>query len=177
MRIKLILLVSHNVFLSTFDDAKLRTKNKPHKKKMKKKFFLTILSILLLGSCSCNSRMARLQKKCPQCFEKITVSDTVAVPSTRIDTVFVATHAVDTFVIEHNRASLEIIKEVDTLYTTLHLKPDTIYRTLHLPAPHLEPVPDDDDPILHKVARLMRPAVWLVPFIIVLLIYRRHKKN
>lgn len=143
---------------------------------MNKNFFLSILALLLLSSCNCQRRMARLQKRCPQCFEKIMVSDTVATPSIRIDTVFVATRAVDTFVLEHNRASLEVIKQVDTFYTTLHLKPDTIYRTLHLPATHIEPLPDDDDrPILHKVARLMRPAVWLVPFIIVLWIYIRRK--
>lgn len=176
MRIKLILLVSHNGFLSNFDGAKLQRKNKLRKKKMKKNFFLSILALLLLSSCNCQRRMARLQKRCPQCFEKIMVSDTVAVPSTRIDTVFVATRAVDTFYIEHNRAEMEIIKQVDTLYTTLHLKPDTIYRTLHLPAPHIEPEPDEET-ILHKVARLMRPAVWLVPFIIVLWIYIRRKKK
>lgn len=175
MRIGIILSISHNGFLSTFDDAKLRTKNKPHKKKMKKNFFLTILSILLLGSCSCHSRMARLQKKCPQCFAEIMVSDTIAVPSARIDTVFVSSHTVDTFVMEHNRASIEIIKEVDTLYTTLHLKPDTIYRTLHLPAPRTTQEPRHNTPF-SKVALCLRPAVWLVPFIIVLLIYRRHKK-
>ena len=142
---------------------------------MKKNFFLSILALLLLSSCNCQRRMARLQKRCPQCFEKIMVSDTVATPSIRIDTVFVATRAVDTFVLEHNRASLDVIKQVDTFYTTLHLKPDTIYRTLHLPAPHIEPEPDDNETKLHKVARLMRPAVWLVPFIIVLWIYIRRK--
>ena len=143
---------------------------------MKKKFFLTISAILLLGSCSCHSRIERLQKKCPQCFEKITVSDTVAVPSARIDTVFVASHTVDTFVLEHNRASLEIVKEVDTLYTTLHLKPDTIYRTLHLPAPRTTQEPRHDTPF-SKVASCLRPAVWLVPFIIILLIYIRRIKK
>lgn len=176
MRIGIILPISHNGFLANFDGAKLQRKNKLRKKKMKKNFFLSILALLLLSSCNCQRRMARLQKRCPQCFEKIMVSDTVATPSIRIDTVFVATRAVDTFVLEHNRASLKVIKQVDTFYTTLHLKPDTIYRTLHLPTPHIEPEPDDDDrPILHKVARLMRPAVWLVPFIIVLWIYIRRK--
>lgn len=175
MRIGIILSISHNGFLSNFDGAKLQRKNKLRKKKMKKNFFLSILALLLLSSCNCQRRMARLQKRCPQCFEKIMVSDTVATPSILIDTVFVATSAVDTFVLEHNKASLKVIKQVDTFYTTLHLKPDTIYRTLHLPTPHIEPEPDDDRPILHKVARLMRPAVWLVPFIIVLWIYIRRK--
>lgn len=176
MRIKLILLVSHNGFLSNFDGAKLRTKNKLRKKKMKKNFFLSILALLLLSSCNCQQRMARLQKKCPQCFEQITIADTIALPSARIDTVFVSSHTIDTFVLEHNRATLEVIKQVDTLYATLHLKPDTIYRTLHLPAPHLETSPDEQETIPHKVARLMRPAVWLVPFIIVLCIYIQRKK-
>ncbi|MBO7201844.1 MAG: hypothetical protein J6V54_10695 [Bacteroidales bacterium] len=143
---------------------------------MNKNFFLSILTLLLLSSCSCHRRMARLQKRCPQCFEKIMISDTVATPSIRIDTVFVAKSTLDTFCIEHNRVELEVIKQVDTFYATLSLKPDTIYRTLHLPAPHIEPSPDDQEPIPHKVARLMRPAVWLVPFIIVLWIYIRRKK-
>lgn len=141
---------------------------------MKKNIFL-ILTLLLLSACSCEKRMAHLERHCPECFNKITFSDTVATPSIRIDTVFVAKNTIDTFFIDNPRVELMIIKQVDTFYTTLHLKPDTIYRTLHLPAPHIEPEPDEET-ILHKVARLMRPAVWLVPFIIVLWIYIRRKK-
>ena len=134
-----------------------------------------LISLLLLVSCSCEKQALRLAGRCPECFQKIVVSDTVATPSIRIDTVFVATRTVDTFVIEHNRASLEVIKQVDTFYTTLHLKPDTIIRTLHVPAPHIEPIPDDNGTKLHKVARLMRPALWLFFFIIVTIIYIRRK--
>ena len=139
---------------------------------MKKNIFLILQAIVLLSACSCEKRMAHLERRCPQCFEKVVLTDTVATPSTRIDTIFVTKNTVDTFRIEHNRVELEIIKQVDTLYTTLHLKPDTIIRTLTLSVP-TDPKPKASALDKETIARL---ALWLVPFIIVTIIYITRKK-
>lgn len=139
---------------------------------MKKNIFLILQAIVLLSACSCEKRMAHLERHCPECFQKVTFSDTVATPSQRIDTVFVTKNTVDTFRIEHNRVELEIIKQVDTLYTTLHLKPDTIIRTLTLSVP-TNPKPKASALDKETIARL---ALWLVPFIIVTIIYITRKK-
>ena len=139
---------------------------------MKKNIFLILQAIVLLSACSCEKRMAHLERHCPECFQKVTFSDTVATSSTRIDTIFVTKNTVDTFRIEHNRVELEIIKQVDTLYTTLHLKPDTIIRTLTLSVP-TNPKPKASALDKETIARL---ALWLVPFIIVTIIYITRKK-
>lgn len=139
---------------------------------MKKNIFLILQAIVLLSACSCEKRMAHLERRCPQCFEKVVLTDTVATASTRIDTIFVTKNTVDTFRIEHNRVELEIIKQVDTLYTTLHLKPDTIIRTLTLSVP-TDPKPKASALDKETIARL---ALWLVPFIIVTIIYITRKK-
>ena len=139
---------------------------------MKKNIFLILQAIVLLSACSCEKRMAHLERLCPQCFEKVVLTDTVATASTRIDTFFVTKNTVDTFRIEHNRVELEIIKQVDTLYTTLHLKPDTIIRTLTLSVP-TDPKPKASALDKETIARL---ALWLVPFIIVTIIYITRKK-
>ena len=136
------------------------------------KRMILIPALLLLFSCSCEKRMAHLERRYPQCFEKMVLTDTVATPSTRIDTIFVTKNTVDTFRIEHNRVELEIIKQVDTLYTTLHLKPDTIIRTLTLSVP-TNPKPKASALDKETIARL---ALWLVPFIIVTIIYITRKK-
>ena len=140
-----------------------------------KRIFL-ILPLLMMTACSCEKRVAHLAGRCPECFEKIIIFDTVATSSQRIDTVFVAKNTVDTFVLDHDRVRLEIIKQVDTFATTLHLKPDTIIRTLQVPAPHPVAEPDEQT-FMHKASRLMRPALWLFAFMIVTIIYLIRKKK
>lgn len=138
---------------------------------MKRNIFL-ILTLLLLSACSCEKRMAHLERHCPECFNKITFSDTVATPSIRIDTVFVAKNTVDTFFIDNPRVELMIIKQVDTFYTTLHLKPDTIIRAIEVSAP-AEQHPKASAFDKQKLRPL---ALWLVPFAIVTIIYLTRKK-
>ncbi len=104
---------------------------------MYRRVFILLLSAVLLSGCSCPQRLARLQERCPQCFDTATVSDTLVLHQVDTDTAFVFSPYVerDTFYVENERVSLRLVRHVDTLQTILTAKPDTVIRTVSVPVP------------------------------------------
>lgn len=105
---------------------------------MKRHFNVILLSIGLLLLCSlagcsleqrCNRRLAFLTKNCPQCFEPVTLRDTIITDAVRYDTSFVMRNdtVADTFVLEKERVRVQVVRLHDTLLVQAEVKADTIY--------------------------------------------------
>jgi hypothetical protein len=103
-----------------------------------KRHFTVILSISLLLLCSlagcsleqrCNRRLAFLEKNCPQCFEPVTLRDTIITEAVRYDTSFVMRNdtVADTFVMEKERVKVQVVRLHETLLVQAEVKADTIY--------------------------------------------------
>jgi hypothetical protein len=105
--------------------------------------FFTI-TILLLASCSPQKRLHRLVTKYPELtrIDTIKIQDSVFVPGTNVDTVFMSSLLHDTVTITQEKLQIKIIEKNDTIYLNAKVKPDTIVVTREIPVQkivHIEP--------------------------------------
>lgn len=92
--------------------------------------FWTISILFLMASCTCQQKVNRLHKQCPQVFEAytITVNDTVILPAiVNYDTIFSLQQG-DTVFIDTGKVHIQLIKLNDTIYkANVNVEPDTVY--------------------------------------------------
>ncbi len=111
-----------------------------------KKWILIAIGLVMLSSCNCTKRMARLQVKCPDLFMNTVIRDTVVIVRPQTDTVFVTkpydtinfevmTPSVQTNSIMTSGSStrVKVIRALDTIYLTIHEKPDTVFMEKSVP--------------------------------------------
>ena len=98
---------------------------------------VAVAAASVLSSCSCDWHLRRVQSRCPEYLAVDTVVDVR--PAVRCDTAFIlrADTVPDTFVVERERVRVRIVRQRDTLRTTVELPPDTvaITRTTTVAAP------------------------------------------
>lgn len=100
-----------------------------------KRFFLVVLSVLMVG-CSCEQKLMRARKNCPELFVPVVVSDTLVVPDIRVDTTFLLSPTeTDTFVIARERLSVKLVRHRDTVFTELFVAGDTVIKTQVIEVP------------------------------------------
>lgn len=113
-----------------------------------RKFIPILLAAMLAVSCTCQQRIERLQRHCPECFATATVQDTVRIDAVHIDTVLRLSPRPDgtqqadiPIVIDHRQGLLHIDICDTTAAVSLHLPPDTVVvqRTVRLPAKQPQP--------------------------------------
>jgi len=109
-----------------------------------KKYFLFIAVLLLLVSCSPQKRLHRLVSKHPELtrIDTIKIQDSVFVPETNVDTVFLSSLLHDTVTITQEKLQIKLIEKNDTIYLNANVKPDTIIITKEIPVQkivHIEP--------------------------------------
>lgn len=113
---------------------------------MKKWIIIAIGLVMMLSSCSCSKRMARLQVRCPDLFTTMVIRDTIAIARPQTDTVFV-TKPNDTIYFEvttppvqtnnmmtsGSSTKVKVIRVLDTIYLTIHENPDTVFMEKSVP--------------------------------------------
>ena len=102
---------------------------------------LLLFSLLALTGCSCQQRLERLQRRCPDCFTQTTahVRDTLTVPETILtgSVPWAWLPSGDTVLLENRDITLQLLLEGDTLRADVTVPPDTLYidRKVAVPCP------------------------------------------
>lgn len=83
---------------------------------------------MLATGCSCEQRLHRLRRHCPDRIETETVIDTLVIDRFRCDTAFVFERDIDTVLMETDRLKIELVKRFDTVRLSAEIPADTIYK-------------------------------------------------
>lgn len=104
-----------------------------------------IASIMMLTSCY--TKKQAIKKFCvPSSLDTIIrIHDTVQIPSSQIDTVFLQQHS-DTVVVENDSVRVEYIRYRDTIYLRGTAKAKTVYITKEIPVRVTSPCPQPPSP-------------------------------
>lgn len=113
------------------------------------KALIYITSILLLTSCYTKNQAIR--KFCVPLVKDtiITIHDSVQVPISQIDTVFLQQHS-DTVIVENDSVRVEYIRYRDTVYLRGIAKAKTVYITKEIPIKVTSPCPPVIKPWWYK---------------------------
>ena len=128
------------------------------------KALIYIASILLLTSCYTKNQAIR--KFCVPLVKDtiITIHDSVKVPISQVDTVFLQQHS-DTVVVENDSVRVEYIRYRDTVYLRGIAKPRTIYITKKIPVKVTSPCPPKEElPWWHRYIKYVFGflALWFL---------------
>ena len=98
---------------------------------MKRKIFpLAIIPFLVLQGCSCQQRLERLRRQCPECFTQNTahVRDTLTVPEKILtgSVPWAWLPSGDTVLFQNRDITLQLLLEGDSLRADVTVQPDTI---------------------------------------------------
>ena len=102
---------------------------------------LLLFSLLALTGCSCQQRLERLQRRCPDCFTQTTaqVRDTLTVPEKILSgsVPWAWLPSGDTVLLQNRDITLQLLLEGDTLRADVTVPPDTLYidREVAVPCP------------------------------------------
>lgn len=105
---------------------------------------LLLFSLLALTGCSCQQRLERLQRRCPDCFTQTTahVRDTVPVPAKILSgsVPWVWLPSGDTVLLQNRDITLQLLLEGDSLKADVTVPPDTLYidRQVTVPCPECD---------------------------------------
>jgi len=128
--------------------------------------FFPIILILVLQSCSPQSRLHRLIAHHPELsiVDSIHIKDTVIVPGMKFDTAFVFSTKIDSVLVQKDHLHLVIQKVHDTLLIHAAVDPDTIYISKVVPVTKIKVVKES----FLTSFKTMLP--WLVVALIALII-------
>ena len=98
---------------------------------MKRKIFpLAIIPFLVLQGCSCQQRLERLRRQCPECFTQTTahVRDTLTVPEKILtgSVPWAWLPSGDTVLFQNRDITLQLLVDGDSLRADVTVQPDTI---------------------------------------------------
>ena len=98
---------------------------------MKRKILpLAIIPFLVLQGCSCQQRLERLRRQCPECFTQTTahVRDTLTVPEKILtgSVPWAWLPSGDTVLFQNRDITLQLLLEGDSLRADVTVQPDTI---------------------------------------------------
>ena len=105
---------------------------------------LLLFSLLALHGCSCQQRLERLRRHCPECFTQTTahVRDTLPVPAKLLSgsVPWAWLPAGDTVILQNRDITLQLILDGDSLKAAVTVPPDTLYidREVTLPCPECD---------------------------------------
>ena len=92
---------------------------------------LLLFSLLALTGCSCQQRLERLQRRCPDCFTQTTahVRDTLTVPEKILSgsVPWAWLPSGDTVLLQNRDITLLLLLEGDSLKADVTVQPDTLY--------------------------------------------------
>ncbi len=105
---------------------------------------LLLFSLLALSGCSCQQRLERLQRRCPDCFTQTTahVRDTLPVPAKLLSgsVPWAWLPSGDTVLLQNRDITLQLLLDGDSLKADVTVPPDTLYidREVTLPCPECD---------------------------------------
>ena len=112
---------------------------------MKRKILpLAIIPFLVLQGCSCQQRLERLRRQCPECFTQTTdhVRDTLTVPEKILtgSVPWAWLPSGDTVLLQNRDITLQLLLEGDSLKADVTVPPDTLYidRQVTVPCPECD---------------------------------------
>ena len=125
--------------------------------------------ILLLFSCSPQSRLDRLVSRHPELkqADTITIRDTLISPGIRADTTLHLDQLYDTVVLEKERLQVKLHRTTDTLWVEGTCRPDTLIVEKQIPIEKIELV---TEPFSLKT---LKPVLWLLAGILLLVLILR----
>jgi hypothetical protein len=139
------------------------------------KILIFVVSIMMLTSCL-YTKNAAIKKFCvPSTLDTIiTIHDSVQVPISQVDTVFIQQHS-DTVVVENDSVRVEYIRYRDTVYLRGIAKAKTVYITKEIPVRVTSPCPPKKEKRLidKQLDVLTFVCVGIVLGIIFMLLYKR----
>lgn len=94
-----------------------------------RRLFAILFAVILASGCSCEKRLQRLQRSCPECFEVVEYDDTTIIPPRHLDTVLHLPTLLpgENIIIQQNNLTLEINIDEDTnAFISADLPADTI---------------------------------------------------
>ena len=103
-----------------------------------------LFSLLALTGCSCQQRLERLQRHCPDCFTHTTahLRDTLPVPEKILSgsVPWAWLPSGDTVILQNRDITLQLLLEGDSLKADVTVPPDTLYidREVTLPCPECD---------------------------------------
>lgn len=113
---------------------------------------LLLFSLLALTGCSCQQRLERLQRRCPDCFTQTTahVRDTLTVPEKILSgsVPWAWLPSGDTVLLQNRDITLQLLLEGDSLKADVTVPPDTLYidRQVTVPCPRVRQPPQPPAP-------------------------------
>lgn len=129
-----------------------------------------IYIVLLLQLTSCYTKQQAIRKFCVPLVKDtiITIHDSIQVPISQVDTVFLQQHS-DTVIVENDSVRVEYIRYHDTVYLRGISKPRTVYITKEIPVKVTSPCPPPPPlPWWHKWAVYL--LYFLVFFVVIILL-------
>ncbi len=105
---------------------------------------LILFSLLALTGCSCQQRLERLRRQCPECFTQTTaqVRDTQTVPEKILtgSVPWAWLPSGDTVLFQNRDITLQLLVEGDSLRADVTVQPDTLYidREVTVPCPECD---------------------------------------
>ena len=105
---------------------------------------LLLFSLLALTGCSCQQRLERLRRQCPECFTQTTahVRDTLTVPEKILtgSVPWAWLPSGDTVLFQNRDITLQLLLEGDSLKADVTVQPDTLYidREVTVPCPECD---------------------------------------
>ncbi len=105
---------------------------------------LAIIPFLVLQGCSCQQRLERLRRQCPECFTQTTahVRDTLTVPEKILtgSVPWAWLPSGDTVLFQNRDITLQLLVEGDSLRADVTVQPDTLYldREVTVPCPECD---------------------------------------
>ena len=112
---------------------------------MKRKILpLAIIPFLVLQGCSCQQRLERLRRQCPECFTQTTdhVRDTLTVPEKILtgSVPWAWLPSGDTVLLQNRDITLQLLLEGDSLKADVTVPPDTLYidKQVTVPCPECD---------------------------------------
>ena len=103
-----------------------------------------LFSLLALTGCSCQQRLERLRRQCPECFTQTTahVRDTLTVPEKILtgSVPWAWLPSGDTVLFQNRDITLQLLLEGDSLKADVTVQPDTLYidREVTVPCPECD---------------------------------------
>lgn len=105
---------------------------------------LLLFSLLALTGCSCQQRLERLRRQCPECFTQTTahVRGTLTVPEKILtgSVPWAWLPSGDTILFQNRDITLQLLVEGDSLRADVTVQPDTLYidREVTVPCPECD---------------------------------------
>lgn len=131
-----------------------------------------IYIVLLLQLTSCYTKQQAIRKFCVPLVKDtiITIHDSIKVPISQVDTVFLQQHS-DTVIVENDSVRVEYIRYHDTVYLRGIAKPRTVYITREIPVKVTSPCPPPPPlPWWHKYVTPIFYALLFWFFVTILIV-------